>query len=45
MNRRPFSLSLLATALAAGLCAAPAVWAQGKGEVKIALIASKTGPL
>ena len=45
MNRRPFSLTLLAATLTAGLFTAPAVLAQGKGEVKIALIASKTGPL
>jgi branched-chain amino acid transport system substrate-binding protein len=41
MNRR--SITLLAAAVAT-LAAAPAAWAQ-KGEVRIALIASKTGPL
>ena len=45
IRRRPFSFTLLTTALAAGLVAAPAAWAQNKGEVKIALIQSKTGPL
>ncbi|MFT3819171.1 MAG: substrate-binding domain-containing protein [Rubrivivax sp.] len=46
MNRRPFSFAIAATALAAALAAAaPAAWAQNKGEVKIALIQSKTGPL
>jgi branched-chain amino acid transport system substrate-binding protein len=45
MNRRPFSFTLAAVALAAGLASAPAAWAQNKGEVRIALIASKTGPL
>ncbi len=45
MNRRPFSFALMATALAAGLVASPLALAQNKGEVKIALIASKTGPL
>ncbi|MBL0089388.1 MAG: substrate-binding domain-containing protein [Ideonella sp.] len=44
MQRR--SLTTLAAAVAT-LVAAPAVWAQAKaaGEVRIALIASKTGPL
>ena len=44
MQRR--SLTLLAAAVAT-LAAAPAAWAQAKaaGEVRIALIASKTGPL
>jgi branched-chain amino acid transport system substrate-binding protein len=45
MNRRPFSFALAATALAAAVMAAPAALAQNKGEVRIALIASKTGPL
>ena len=45
MNRRPFSFALAATALAAAVTAAPAALAQNKGEVRIALIASKTGPL
>ena len=44
MNRRPFSFALVATALAAAVVAAPA-GAQNRGEVRIALIASKTGPL
>ncbi|MFO0125024.1 MAG: ABC transporter substrate-binding protein, partial [Betaproteobacteria bacterium] len=37
-----------AVALAAGsvaLAASPALWAQPKGDIKIALIAGKTGPL
>ncbi len=46
MNRRPFSFALAATAFAAALVAAsPLAMAQNKGEVKIAIIASKTGPL
>ncbi|MBK7062760.1 MAG: substrate-binding domain-containing protein [Rubrivivax sp.] len=45
MNRRPFTFALMATALAAGLAVAPAAQAQSKGEVRIALIASKTGAL
>jgi branched-chain amino acid transport system substrate-binding protein len=45
MTRRPFTLTLLAAALATGLAASPAAWAQAKPDVKIALIASKTGPL
>ncbi|MFN0183882.1 MAG: substrate-binding domain-containing protein [Aquabacterium sp.] len=44
MNRRPFTVSLLC--LAAGLAlAAPAAHAQGKGDIRIAHIHSKTGPL
>jgi branched-chain amino acid transport system substrate-binding protein len=42
-SRRPF-LALSLTAAAAGMLALPA-FAQNKGEVKIAVIASKTGPL
>ncbi len=45
MNRRPFSFALAATALAVAIFVAPAALAQNPGEVKIALIASKTGPL
>jgi branched-chain amino acid transport system substrate-binding protein len=45
MNRRPFSFALLATAVAAASAFAPAAFAQSKGDVKIALIASKTGAL
>ena len=44
MNRRQVPLSI-AAALAAGLFAAPLAMAQNKAEVRIALIASKTGPL
>ncbi|MFO1327424.1 MAG: substrate-binding domain-containing protein [Rubrivivax sp.] len=43
MNRRPLTLALVAAAAALSL--APAVQAQSKGDLKIALIASKTGPL
>ncbi len=42
-SRRSFSLTV-AAALAAASLAAPA-FAQGKGDIKIAIIASKTGPL
>jgi branched-chain amino acid transport system substrate-binding protein len=45
MNRRPFTFALLATAVAAGLVAAPAARAQNAGEIRIAVIQSKTGPL
>jgi branched-chain amino acid transport system substrate-binding protein len=46
LARRPLlALSLLAAVAAAGLTTAPAALAQDKGVVKIALIASKTGPL
>ncbi|MCC7098666.1 MAG: ABC transporter substrate-binding protein, partial [Rubrivivax sp.] len=44
-RRRPFALGLLAIAAAAGLGLAPAAYAQSKGEIKIAVIQSKTGPL
>ena len=48
MKRRPFSFalsSLPVLALAAASVAAPAAFAQAGKDVKIALIASKTGPL
>ena len=46
LTRRPLlSYSLLAMAAAAGLMAAPVALAQSKGDIRIALIASKTGPL
>ena len=45
MNRRHLSTLALAASLALGAGFAPAAFAQAKGEVKIALIASKTGPL
>jgi branched-chain amino acid transport system substrate-binding protein len=43
MNRRPFAMATLAAA--AVLATSPAAFAQSKGEVRIAVIASKTGPL
>ncbi len=46
LSRRPLlSYSLLAMAAAAGLTTPPAALAQTKGDIRIALIASKTGPL
>jgi branched-chain amino acid transport system substrate-binding protein len=45
MKRRHLNTLALAAALATGSLLAPAAWAQSKGEVKIAIIASKTGPL
>ena len=42
MQRRLFQTTLVASTLA---LAAFAAMAQGKGDVKIAIIASKTGPL
>ena len=44
MKRRQLPL-LITAALAAGTLAAPLAQAQGKGDVRIAVIASKTGPL
>ena len=44
MKRRQVPLSI-AAALAAGLLAVPAAMAQNKGEIRIALISSKSGPL
>ena len=44
MKRRQLPL-LITAALAAGTLAAPLALAQGKGDVRIAVIASKTGPL
>ena len=44
MKRRHISLAAVA-ALAGGIAASPAAMAQAKPDVKIALIASKTGPL
>jgi branched-chain amino acid transport system substrate-binding protein len=46
MKRRPFSFALCAAALAVASLSAPgAVFAQAGKDVRIALIASKTGPL
>ncbi|MBK9360168.1 MAG: substrate-binding domain-containing protein [Rubrivivax sp.] len=44
MKRRQLSIAAVA-ALAAGIAASPAALAQARPDVKIALIASKTGPL